>query len=556
MTHMISPHWIPQHRGPEDRETFARWQPWAVKVLTNDERIPYLEDIPVASQIVVRHYPSSDQLERAEQAPFGRRWFRDEQDAAQTGIRIAGVMKRIADWCVSRGVDRDRLLFEGPLNEPNLWAGEPPALYATCCRWFLEQMHVYGLHSVVGLFGVGWPGNDGPDTPVNWDFFRPVAALMRPGDYIGVHEYWSLNGPQELWRWWAGRFLQCPYMVPILVTECGVDTGVANIRPAIGWHGLPGSFEEKAARYVGELRWYAEQCKADGRVKAIFPFTHDYASNEWNKFDTRNAPFLNALFAQPVIEPPTGGGTYPPEPVDVVAAALRAEFGARFADLRASLPKHATAKYARRELSAITHIVVHHTATVAADTTWEAVARYHVNSKGYAGIAYHIGIGPDGSVSYLGDLDTHRHHASSANAYGVGVCLLGNFETETPTAAALLALAGVDRVLPAVLGRALKTIGHRDVPASGTVCPGANLYAALYPSTAPNIEEQLRARTWNEAGIRYNKDAAFAIYARQHGLGMPVTNEFELAGYVAQGYADAILYARVGEWHAIKQVSW
>ena len=160
---------------------------------------------------------------------------------------------------------------------------------------------------MVGNFGVGWPGNSGEDQPVDWDFFKPVIDTMQAGDYLGLHEYWALGGPQENWTWWAGRFLQCPYDVPILITECGIDTGVSG-QAYGGWQNLPGDEGQRAARYIDELWWYARHCLADGRVKGILPFTYDRGSSEWTNMDLRcpafMTPFLARLAADPITPPP------------------------------------------------------------------------------------------------------------------------------------------------------------------------------------------------------------------------------------------------------------
>jgi hypothetical protein len=314
MSNMIGVHWIPTHRGGEDRERFAAWNPAWVKIVAVDERPPYLEDIPSSSQIVVRCHPLSEN--------YGTRDLRDAVAAVTIGNLHADACKRMADYCMSRGVPVTRLAFEG-LNEPQLWSTEPPELVARYYFAFLKRLHEYGLAGVVGNFGVGWPGNGGvQDAPVQWDFFKPVANEMRAGDYLGLHEYWALNGPQENWRWWAGRFLQCPYRVPILITETGIDLGVTGQHYGAWWD-LPGNTEQKAARYVDELHWYVQQCKTDGRVQAVFPFTYDIGSAHWEKFDVRNEVFVRTLIGRGEVCAP--GWTWQTLPVPSLTTALKAK---------------------------------------------------------------------------------------------------------------------------------------------------------------------------------------------------------------------------------------
>lgn len=431
---MISVHWIPTHRGAEDAVRFAQWNPAFVKIVCIDERPPYLEDIPPSSMIVIRNHPMSElygvrgfataqamsafvsqsgpttqqQYEAYfSVAPSSRyadqyqnylaAWTRGGFVAAgvlstptAAGAEHAAVCNRMAQYCESKGVPRSRLLFEG-LNEPQLWANETPTMTAEYYATFLNGLHQYGLHGVVGNFGVGWPGNGGvQDAPVQWDFFKPVADLMAPGDFLGLHEYWALNGPTENWRWWAGRFTQCPFKVPILITECGIDTGVTGDWFG-GWRKLPyNTVDLQAEYYIDQLWWYALECAKDNRVRGIFPFTWDIGGYEWEKFDNRCDPwwqeFVKQLDAEGMPQPGDAEPPPPPPPID--------------------------------------------------------------------------------------------------------------------------------------------------------------------------LNQAIRNAAWGQLGIPYNPTAAFSTYARTHNLGNPVTVEFDVAGYRAQGFAGAIVYAKVGDWANVKPLSW
>ena len=522
MTNPASVHWIPVHvgeiGGKHDRDWFRLLDPAFVKVVTNDETIPHYEDIPAGAKIIVRNYPLSEQghdrgfstrnttgLEAQGGVPqtgSGRDRLLSglgafSQVRTHNGMVLEGLASipetvgaehavfcnGVAQWAEARGIVRSRLLFEG-LNEPMLWSTEPPATVAAYYAAFLKGLHGYGLHGVCGNFGVGWPGNGGvQDAPVEWAAFQPMIDAMTDGDYLGLHEYWALEGPGQNWRWWGGRFLQCPYDVPILITECGIDTGVTGQFYG-GWANLPGQMTERAKRFVGELAWYWQQCRADGRVAAIFPFTYDRGSDTWVHFDLRNEDFLREMTSRvaefPAPEPFVWGEPAPPPlppPVvgDPVWTAIKAEFGPQTVDVRRVLLSRGS--YAKRSEDNIRRIVVHHTAAPSS-VTWAAVARYHVETRGWPGIAYHLGITPDGGLSYLGSLDTVRYHAGDANADSIGVCFAGNFETDVPTAAALATFARLRAVLDAYLGRGLFVVGHRDV--AQTACPGRNLYAALF----------------------------------------------------------------------------
>jgi hypothetical protein len=72
----------------------------------------------------------------------------------------------------------------------------------------------------------------------------------------------------------------------------------------------------------------------------------------------------------------------------------------------------------------------------------------------------------------------------------------------------------------------------------------------------PDLVQAIRNAAWNQLGIPYNPDAAFAKYARAQKLGNPVTTEFDAEGYRAQGFAGAIVYAKIGDWANIQQLAW
>lgn len=152
----------------------------------------------------------------------------------------------------------------------------------------------------------------------------------------------------------------------------------------------------------------------------------------------------------------------------------------------------------------VTHIIVHHSATnYAAGTDYAQVVYsywdYHVNTHGWNDIGYNWLVDPNG-VLYEGRGDgIQGAHFSCMNGHTMGVCVIGNFETATPTSEAitrledLIAWETTDKGLdvlantyhsPSQLN--LYTVsGHKDGNSSpvgcpsGTLCPGINLYSEL-----------------------------------------------------------------------------
>ena len=78
------------------------------------------------------------------------------------------------------------------------------------------------------LRSAGLP-TQGKDTPPDWSPFHGVEeAIIHNNGALICHEYWADTGPKELWGWWGGRSLKCPWKVPIIIGECGVDMYVKD----------------------------------------------------------------------------------------------------------------------------------------------------------------------------------------------------------------------------------------------------------------------------------------------------------------------------------------
>lgn len=140
-----------------------------------------------------------------------------------------------------------------------------------------------------------------------------------------------------------------------------------------------------------------------------------------------------------------------------------------------------------KNVDGYTRITVHHSADAnpvdldgSAARTYEAardIQRAHMNGKEthYGDIGYHFLIDPSGRVLEGRKLVWQGAHAKGDNnVRNVGVCLIGNFDEDKPTQAALNSL----RTLLEDLRRTYDidrqmVYGHRDL--RGTRCPGENL---------------------------------------------------------------------------------
>lgn len=126
-------------------------------------------------------------------------------------------------------------------------------------------------------------------------------------------------------------------------------------------------------------------------------------------------------------------------------------------------------------------IVLHHSAS-GPTTTIQDVHRWHL-ANGWSGIGYHYVIYADGQIWTGRPEDTVGAHAyysakQEANSNGIGVCLIGNFETGKPTQAQLDSLVWLIRDIRTRY-RGIAVQGHKDV--MPTACPGRNFpWAELF----------------------------------------------------------------------------
>lgn len=134
------------------------------------------------------------------------------------------------------------------------------------------------------------------------------------------------------------------------------------------------------------------------------------------------------------------------------------------------LPRHATLRYESRPLEQITHLVIHHTG-VAAEVGPEVIAGYHVTDLNWPGIGYHFVVYPDGRIVQTNALTTVAYHARQFNAMGVGIALLGDFESAPPAQDQLDATAALCVWLRRGLRLPVDAIqGHRELV--NVTCPG------------------------------------------------------------------------------------
>lgn len=138
----------------------------------------------------------------------------------------------------------------------------------------------------------------------------------------------------------------------------------------------------------------------------------------------------------------------------------------------------------------VSKLVVHHSASAKSSTHKSDIEKWH-KDKGWSAIGYHMVIEANGVKKKGRPTSTMGSHAKGANANSLGVCLCGNFETETPDAKQITALTEVlaewckDNSL-----NETKIYGHCNVGSTTTSCPGKNLKGKL-PTIKKNVKKKL-----------------------------------------------------------------
>lgn len=228
--------------------------------------------------------------------------------------------------------------------------------------------------------------------------------------------------------------------------------------------------------------------------------------------------------------------------------------------------------------TAPTHLIVHHSFSPGNDVTdWAAAVRgvwnFHVNSNGWSDIGYNWLIDPQGVIyqgrAWVDSMDNAQGaHFCGFNRATMGVCMLGDFNSIVPSAAAQRSLVrllayrvsanGIDPraiTFHANSNRNLNTIsGHRD--GCATDCPGNmqypllatyrnRVFALLNPPTISNVTmnvENAQSSAALSAFIRPNGSATqiFVEWSEAGSMTLPLSNRRLIREFSAQDTATTV----------------
>jgi murein DD-endopeptidase MepM/ murein hydrolase activator NlpD len=200
------------------------------------------------------------------------------------------------------GMDKDRFVTVST-NEPRIysdvdrnkdyfgWRKDMDNIYRYNLEYNLtlaNGLGKQGIKSCLLNLSTGHPANLKDNEPSYWQWAQSlVEPTNRYGHYWCIHEYFGKGGIKELWGWLCGRWQHIPFDVPIVVGEFSLDRYTTE--PSVnqqqrGWQSVMSK-----QQFAIEVNSYLAHVELDPRVKTVFPFLTDYASNMWQSFDLNPA---------------------------------------------------------------------------------------------------------------------------------------------------------------------------------------------------------------------------------------------------------------------------
>jgi len=165
-----------------------------------------------------------------------------------------------------------------------------------------------------------------------------------------------------------------------------------------------------------------------------------------------------------------------------------------------SKPVSGPAAWEVRNAKAWRYIVIHHSASEKGNA-----ATFHTAhlANGWDGLGYHFVItngngGPDGAVEVgyrwtqqRTGAHTGKTPANEYNEYGIGICLVGNFNNRPPSRAQI---ENLNRLICYLQDKyripTSRVIGHSEAPNAATDCPGHEFMSYLKSSYRPYLAKR------------------------------------------------------------------
>ena len=140
----------------------------------------------------------------------------------------------------------------------------------------IPLMHADGLRCVAGNPGVGqW-------SVESWPKFKPVVDILKPDDFVGLHEYWvdtaDIGNPWHVGRWRIPEIAAVLGDAKIVVTECGRDQ--VEGRGQAGWKRTT-----DAGDFLYDLEEFDILLRESPNVVGATAFTIDRNWPDFNLYD-------------------------------------------------------------------------------------------------------------------------------------------------------------------------------------------------------------------------------------------------------------------------------
>lgn len=120
------------------------------------------------------------------------------------------------------------------------------------------------------------------------------------------------------------------------------------------------------------------------------------------------------------------------------------------------------------------NFMVHHSGAPANQSV-RVIQDFHMDTRGWSDIGYNFLIRDTGAIYEGRGWDRVGAHATGWNTNSIGVCVIGDYQSNDVPAPAMESLRWLYRQANTHVGRNLTILGHRDANHS-TECPGDHLY--------------------------------------------------------------------------------
>jgi hypothetical protein len=113
----------------------------------------------------------------------------------------------------------------------------------------------------------------------------------------------------------------------------------------------------------------------------------------------------------------------------------------------------------------------------------QSIRRTHVQDNGWSDIGYHFAVDRAGRIWEARPLLYQGAHVKNQNPGNIGIVLLGDFESQTPSFAQVKAMNSLVRALRRTFNIPLgAVVTHREWPGASTECPGRRLQGIINAS--------------------------------------------------------------------------